>query len=129
MPDRPAHKGAFNTLTRYHLSSDKQLEMTMRKPKDFDAQLKALAEKAKALKDSKLHRLGELVVATGADAIDTETLAGGLLAMTATTDLVQRAAWKKAGEEMFRKGFRAAKAGASTNRESAQARNSGRAPS
>ncbi len=100
----------------------------MRKPKDFDAQLKALAEKAKALKDNKLHRLGELVVATGADAIDMETLAGGLLAMTATTDLAQRATWKKAGEEMFRKGFRPAKAGASVNKESAQAGNSGRAP-
>ena len=100
----------------------------MRKPKDFDAQLKALAEKAKALKDNKLHRLGELVVATGADAIDMGTLAGGLLAMTATTDSTQRAAWKKAGEEMFRKGLRPAKAGASANRESAQAGNSGGVP-
>jgi hypothetical protein len=100
----------------------------MRKPKDFDTQLKALAEKAKALKDNKLHRLGELVAATGADAIDMETLAGGLLAMTATTDLTQRAAWKNAGEEMFRKGLRPAKAGASANREGDQAGNSGRTP-
>src|ERR1700739_1066242 len=89
--DRPAHKGAFGQATRYHLSSDKHLEMTMRKPKDFDAQLKTLAEKAKALKDNKLHRLGELVVATGADTIDMETLAGGLLAMTAPPALAQRA--------------------------------------
>jgi hypothetical protein len=101
----------------------------MRKPKDFDAQLKALADKARALKDNKLHRLGELVVATGADAIDMETLAGGLLAMTTTTDLKQTAAWKKAGEEMFRKGVRPANAGASANRESAQTGNSSRSPS
>jgi len=101
----------------------------MRKPKDFDAQLKALAEKAKALKDNKLHRLGELVAATGADAIDIETLAGGLLAMASTTDLMQRAAWKKAGEEMFRKGIRSTKAGASANREGDQTSNSGRVSS
>lgn len=98
----------------------------MRRPKDFDAQLKALADKAKALKDNKLHRLGELVVATGADAIDPETLAGALLAITATKDPVQRAAWKKAGGEMFRKGVRPAKAGASGNGEGSQAGNSSR---
>jgi len=100
----------------------------MRKPKDFDAQLKALAGKAKALKDNKLHRLGELVVATGADAIDMETLAGGLLAMTATTDLAQRATWRKAGEAMFRKGLRPARTGASADREGPQSGGSGRAP-
>lgn len=98
----------------------------MRRPKDFDAQLKALAEKAKTLKESKLHRLGELVVATGADTIDIETLAGGLLAIMATKDAAQRTAWKKAGEEMFRKGVRAAKAGASSSSESPQAGNSSR---
>ena len=98
----------------------------MRKPKDFDAQLKALAEKAKTLKDNKLHRLGELVVATGADTIDMETLAGALLAMTATKDPAQRAAWKKAGEEMFRKEVRSTKAGASGSSESPQTGNSSR---
>jgi len=98
----------------------------MRRPKDFDAQLKALAEKAKTLKDNKLYRLGELVVATGADTIDMETLAGGLLAMTAAKDPVQRASWKKAGEEMFRKGIRSTKAGDSGNSESAQTHNRGR---
>jgi hypothetical protein len=91
------------------------MEFTMRRPKDFDAQLKALADRARSLKEHKLHRLGELVVATGADTIDMETLAGGLLAITATKDPVQRAAWKSAGEEMFRKRVRPAKAGASGN--------------
>jgi hypothetical protein len=102
------------------------MEITIRRPKDFDAQLKALAEKAKALKDNKLHHLGELVVATGADTIDPETLAGGLLAITLTKDPTQRAAWKKAGEEMFRKGVRSAKATASGSSESIQTGNSGR---
>ena len=98
----------------------------MRRPKDFDAQLKALADKAKTLKGNKLHRLGELIVATGADTLDMETLAGGLLAITATKDAAQRAAWKKAGEEMFRKGARSTEARASGNNESAQASNSSR---
>jgi hypothetical protein len=101
-------------------------EITMRRPKDFDAQLKALAEKAKTIKDNKLHRLGELIVATGSDALGMETLAGGLLAITATKDAAQRAAWKKAGEEMFRKGLRSTKTGDSSNRESAQASNRSR---
>jgi hypothetical protein len=103
-----------------------KMEITMRRPKDFDAQLKALADKAKTLKENKLHRLGELIVATGADTLDMETLAGGLLAMTTTKDPAQRAAWKKAGEEMFRKGGRSAKVGPSDNRESTQTSNSSR---
>ena len=39
----------------------------MRKPRDYDSALRALTDKAKVLKENKLHRLGELVVATGAD--------------------------------------------------------------
>jgi hypothetical protein len=35
----------------------------MRKPRDFDAELKALADKAKLLKDRRVLQLGELVVA------------------------------------------------------------------
>ncbi|OYW84081.1 MAG: conjugal transfer protein TraD, partial [Sphingobium sp. 32-64-5] len=40
----------------------------MRKPRDFDSELQALSEKAKQLKDRKVHQLGELVTATAADA-------------------------------------------------------------
>ncbi|WP_247447661.1 conjugal transfer protein TraD [Bradyrhizobium sp. 197] len=39
----------------------------MRKPKDFDADLKALEDKARGLKTRKVRQLGELVIATGAD--------------------------------------------------------------
>ena len=49
----------------------------MRKPRDYDAELKALQDKANALKQRKVLQLGELVIATGADALDPETLAGG----------------------------------------------------
>jgi hypothetical protein len=50
----------------------------MRKVRDYDAQLKALGDKARALKARKIEQLGALVVATGADALDLEVIAGML---------------------------------------------------
>jgi DNA-binding protein H-NS len=88
----------------------------MRKPRDYDAELKALTDKAKALKEDKLRRLGELVVATGADALPMETLTGALLAAKATTDMVQTARWRASGEAMFSGNMRGAKAAAHSNR-------------
>src|ERR1700761_9337684 len=82
----------------------------MRKPRDYDAELKALTDKAKALKEDKLRRLGELVVATGADALPMETLAGALLAAKAATDMVQITGWRTRGEAMFSGGERGTKA-------------------
>jgi hypothetical protein len=52
----------------------------MRKPADLDAQIKALQDKAKSLKDRQKTQLGELVLATGADSLPLEALAGALLA-------------------------------------------------
>ena len=52
----------------------------MRKPADLDTQIKALQEKAKSLKDRQKTQLGELVLATGADSLPLEALAGVLLA-------------------------------------------------
>ncbi len=74
----------------------------MRKPKDFDAALRTLTDKTKALKESKRRQLGELIVATGADALDIETLAGGLLAMVETSDTGQKEDWRKRGMAFFR---------------------------
>ena len=74
----------------------------MRKPKDFDAALRALADKTKALKENKRRQLGELIVATGADALDIETLAGGLLAIVETSDSRPKEAWHKRGTAFFR---------------------------
>ena len=51
----------------------------MRKPRDIDAELRVLQDKAKSLKARKILQLGELVTATGADSLDAETLAGVLL--------------------------------------------------
>ena len=69
----------------------------MRKPRDFDAELKALEAKARALKERKVQQLGELVIATGADALDAETLAGALLKTMETNDAIKREAWRKRG--------------------------------
>ena len=50
----------------------------MRKVRDYDAELSALRDKAKAIKARKVEQLGALVVATGADALDLEVIAGML---------------------------------------------------
>jgi hypothetical protein len=74
----------------------------MRKPRDIDAELAALAERASALKARRVTQLGELVGATGADSLDLDTLAGALLAVAAERDGAVRAAWKRDGERFFR---------------------------
>lgn len=73
----------------------------MRKPRDYDAELKALQDKVDALKQRKVLQLGELVIATGADALDPETLAGALLKMLEANDAPRREAWRKKGVEFF----------------------------
>jgi len=74
----------------------------MRKPRDFDAALRALTDKTNALKQNKRQQLGELIVATGAGTFDMETLAGALLAIVETSDNVQKEGWRKRGEAFFR---------------------------
>ena len=51
----------------------------MRKPRDIDAELKALQDKQKQLRARRVAQFGELVTATGADMLDAEALAGVLL--------------------------------------------------
>ena len=50
----------------------------MRKVRDYDAELKALSDKARLIKARKVEQLGALVTATGADALDLEVIAGML---------------------------------------------------
>ncbi|MGC6399491.1 conjugal transfer protein TraD [Sphingomonas sp. FW199] len=73
----------------------------MRKPRDFDAELKALTERAKQLRTRKQSQLGELVIATGADSLSPDELAGALLALAQTTDRTKREAWRRRGEAFF----------------------------
>lgn len=74
----------------------------MRKPRDYDAELKALEDKARELKSRKVQQLGELVIATGADNFSVEELAGALVALSETKDTAKREAWAKRGAAFFR---------------------------
>ena len=54
--------------------------MAPRRPRDIEAELKALQDKARQLKSKQKAQLGELLMATGAaDALDPDALAGLLL--------------------------------------------------
>ena len=74
----------------------------MRKPRDFDSELKALTDRAKLLKGRKVQQLGELVIATGADALDLDILTGALLGIVKTKDAKEREAWRANGAAFFR---------------------------
>jgi len=74
----------------------------MRKPRDFDAELKALEDRAKELKSRKVQQLGELVIATGADTLTVDELAGALIVLAETTDAGKREAWARRGAAFFR---------------------------
>ncbi len=74
----------------------------MRKPRDYDAELKALDDKARRLKARKREQLGELVIATGGDALPIEQLAGALLLAVDATDASVREAQRARGAAFFR---------------------------
>ena len=80
----------------------------MRKPRDFDAELKALGDRAKLLKERKVRQLGELIIATGADALDADLLAGVLLHAVETKDAAVTEGWHRRGAEWFQGGRRSA---------------------
>jgi hypothetical protein len=73
----------------------------MRKPRDFDAELKALGDKARDLKSRKVQQLGELVIATGADTLTAAELAGALIVLAETKDTRKMEAWAKRGIAFF----------------------------
>lgn len=73
----------------------------MRKPRDFDTELKVLEDKVKELKNRKVQQLGELIIATGADALTTDELAGALIVLTETKDTGKREEWAKRGAAFF----------------------------
>jgi len=73
----------------------------MRKPRDFDGELKALQDKAQDLKTRKVQQLGELVIATGADSLSADELAGALIVLAETKEAAKREAWAKRGATFF----------------------------
>ena len=86
----------------------------MRKPRDFDAELQALTDRAKALKTKKRSQLGELVMATGADTLSIEHLAGALID-AAGADPARKDAWRKSGAAFFRGDSARARRGSGRN--------------
>ena len=77
-----------------------------RRPRDDDAELQALMERAKKVKTQKTTRLGEMVQVVGTDALPIEALASALLATIEqskkTPEAVAR--WTERGQAFFQKG-------------------------
>lgn len=89
-----------------YATDQKDKRPKMRKPRDIDAELKALQEKAKQLKAQRTIQLGELVEATGADTLSIEALAGVLLAAIEQADGKPEAVarWTERGTAFFQAG-------------------------
>jgi DNA-binding protein H-NS len=100
----------------------------MRKPRDYDAELKSLTDKAKQLKTRKQSQLGELVITTGADGLTLEELAGALLAIAATEEPAKREAWRKRGAAFFSGERQGARRGAESEHRSTVQNESGTLP-
>ena len=75
----------------------------MRKVRDYDAELKALNDKARSLKAKRVEQLGQLVAATGADTLDAEILAGVLLDAIGSKDAAAKEAWRSKGAAFFQR--------------------------
>ncbi len=77
-----------------------------RKPRDFDAELQALMDKAKKVKSQKTVQLGELVQVTGADVLSMEAFAGALLAAVEQSKKSPEAVarWTERGQAVFQQG-------------------------
>ena len=100
----------------------------MRKPRDFDAELKALEDKARALKTRKVRQLGDLVIATGADTLSANELAGALIALAETKETGKREAWARRGAAFFQSRSRRNAPTTDRNTDGAPAQPSGAQP-
>ena len=100
----------------------------MRKPRNFDAELKALGDKARDLKSRKVQQLGELVIATGADALSADELAGALSVLAETKEAGRREAWARRGAAFFQSRARRNASTTDRNTEGAQPQPSGAPP-
>ena len=100
----------------------------MRKPRDFDADLKALEDKARELKIRKVRQLGDLVIATGADTLTAEELAGALIVLAETKEAGKKEAWARRGTAFFQSRARRTAPPAERHAGGAQAQPSGAQP-
>ena len=101
----------------------------MRKPRDFDAELEALGDKARDLKSRKVHQLGELLIATGADALSADELAGALIVLAETKEAGKREAWARRGAAFFQSRARRTAPAGERNTGGARAQSGGAQPS
>lgn len=102
----------------------------MRKVRDYDAELKALAEKARILKARKVEQLGALVVATGAGALDLEVIAGMLRQGVIEAEQVSvKESWRADGATFLGKRRRKGRGAADSNRSGTQEKLRGEAAS
>jgi DNA-binding protein H-NS len=100
----------------------------MRKPRDFDGELKALQDKARDLKSRKVQQLGGLVIATGADALSSHELAGALIVLAETKEAGKREAWARRGAAFFQSRPRRNAPTTDRNADGAPAQSSGAQP-
>ena len=100
----------------------------MRKVRDFDAELKALNDRAKLLRARKIQQFGELIEATGADALEPDLLAGALLAVVGEKDATTTKAWVARGAQFFRDTSRKSSRRARGNSEGGKAAAGGTEP-
>jgi hypothetical protein len=110
-------------LTILHLRQEKD---GMRKPRDYDSELQALNERARALRERKVHQLGALVIETGADTLSLDMLAGALICAVETADEGTKEGWRRRGAAFFRPARRSSRRAAADSRGATQ---SGRAAS
>ena len=101
-----------------------------RKPRDFDAELQALMDKAKKVKGQKIVQLGELVQVVGADALPMEALAGALLAAIEQSKKQPEAVarWTERGQSFFQHKGKRGKQATSGDPAMATPGNNGTAP-
>ena len=105
-------------------------QRTPRKPRDYDAELQALMEKARKVKTQKTTQLGELVQVIGADALPIEALAGALLAAIEQSKKQPEAVarWTERGQAFFQQGGKRGSKAAASNSAGAASVGNGAAP-
>jgi Conjugal transfer protein TraD len=101
----------------------------MRKVRDYDAELKALSDKARLIKARKVEQLGALVVATGADALDLEVIAGMLRHGVIEAQIhAVKEDWRAEGARFLRSRGRKGHGAAGGHRSGIEAKRGGEAP-
>jgi len=131
VPNRPGNIEAIRNALNYpHLINHfpRGKDTIMRKPRDYDAELKALEDKTRELRQRKVQQLGELVIATGADALTADELAGALVALAETKDAAKREAWARRGAAWFRGKSRRSSAANDDSNSGAQPQSGGAQP-